>query len=205
VFIVRQTDREGRKHGTQVHYYPNGDSMIVEHYVHGCGADTTRMYYEGGGTRSLQPFADCHKHGKWVSFHENGDTASYGFLENGKHEGAFKVFFESGKLKQRTHYKNDKRHGPMVFYLEDGTRIDSIIYEQGDIVEEFRYFRNGELRIKAKYLSKTNKNITHYDPEGNVTGKIRNGKGEGVYWADDDSGGYRSYHVRYEDGRRVYE
>jgi antitoxin component YwqK of YwqJK toxin-antitoxin module len=204
-FLITQKNKKGQEHGYQYRFHQNGEKSSVKRFVNGCQTDTSWWFRDDGAVQSYRPFRNCKKHGKWASFHENGDTASFGFLKDGKQEGLFKQFYESGQLKQTVMYRNDKRHGPRVEYLENGTRIDSIIYKDGEIVEEYRYFRNGKIRIEAKYHSETDMEITAYDPQGEVSGQIKEGTGTAVIWAENDDGTYREIPVTYKDGLEVFE
>ena len=140
-----------------------------------------------------------------MSFYETGDTLSYGTFRKGKQVGTFKAFYESGKLKELAVYKEDELHGPKVSYRENGLKEDSLVYKNGEIVEEFHYFDNGTLRMKAKYHSETDKDMVFYKPDGEVSGKIKDGTGEATMWVDDGEGGYRSRTITYKDGDMVFK
>jgi len=192
-------------YGTYKRWYENGQLESITKRVGTCPKDTGYDYFVSGNIRTLTPYKNCKTHGTVLGLYENGDTAAKITVINGLTQGTQKNWYENGQLKQTIEYKDDKWHGEFKKYLEDGTLIEKLIYKEGDIVQEFRYFKSGKIRIKATYHSRTDKDITYYDPKGKVAGKIKKGAGEAVMWTDDGNGGYRQTPVKYRGGRKVYE
>lgn len=199
------SELNGEDFNTSKRWFENGQLEYVVRRDGTCPKDTSYVYFESGKISTLTPYQNCKAHGTILGFYENGDTAAKINVINGMTQGTMKNWHPNGQLKQIVEYKDDKRHGEFKKYLEDGTLIEKMLYKEGKITQEFRYFKSGKLRIKAIYHSKTDKDITYYDPKGKVTGKIKKGSGEAIMWADDDNGAYRQTPVKYKDGRKVYE
>lgn len=104
--------------------------------------------------------------------------------------------FDDGARKARTRYRNGLRHGDEVRWREDGLVRDSVIYVDGEILEDWHWYPNGRLKfyLKSKkpgYL----KEGRFYDLGGNLMGKVRRGKGT-VYKFSDEGKLLETYEVK---------
>jgi antitoxin component YwqK of YwqJK toxin-antitoxin module len=107
-------------------------------------------------------------------------------------------FYDNGAPRLRTTYRNGLRHGDEVRWREDGLVQDSIIYQDGEILEDWHWYPNGRLKFFLK--SKTPGIIREgrfYDLGGNLVGKVKRGRGT-VYKFNDEGKLLEEYEV--DDG-----
>jgi len=180
----------GKLHGTQKSWYKNGqiESMIV--FRRGILADTSYAYYKSGALkqRTVQT-------GITISLYENGDTLTVTTVKNGRQIGRAKSLYPYGTLKSVTHFNDSgKKHGLSERWREDGTRKDSIVYDNGDVVEVRRYYDNGKLRYyKRQKAVNRDINAVYYDPHGKKCGEVKNGTGTYISYSDDGKSARRVY------------
>jgi antitoxin component YwqK of YwqJK toxin-antitoxin module len=129
-----------------------------------------------------------------LAFNEKGDTLHKGQCINGKQIGLDETWFTPGKRETRTHYNDSgKKHGLYETWHEDGTRKDSIVYDNGKMIEVREYFVDGKERMWEEY-KKGEKlllwNAIYHDRTGKVCGKVTNGEGEYILY--DENGKYPS-------------
>lgn len=185
VFLVRSY-LNGQKHGFLKQWYPTGELRSIAKYNKGCKVDTSFMYHKSGAINRITPYGRCEEDGVFVVLSDKGDTLAIGLAVRGKSIGRHRAWFESGKKKHVVNYDSTgERHGLYQEWREDGTRKDSLVYHHGKIIEERRYFENGQLGHWIKYKNGKLMYADHYTPEGKPAGKIRNGSGKVILISED--------------------
>jgi antitoxin component YwqK of YwqJK toxin-antitoxin module len=103
--------------------------------------------------------------------------------------GFHKDYYCKNKPKQFIHFNNSgEKHGLCESWYENGAREDSVVYDNGTIIEARRYYTNGKIRY---YKSKCKDALTYeavfYDPSGKKTGEVKNGNGKYIIYSEDGS------------------
>jgi antitoxin component YwqK of YwqJK toxin-antitoxin module len=186
---------------------------------------TERYCYDNGTTRMILPYRNGELDGKEENWHLNGVKAGVASYKNGKNEGlcltwdstGFQTFIGHYRLgkpiglhqgwygsnrpeKIENYNSSGQKHGLCESWREDGTRKDSMVYENGTIVEERQYFLYGAIRAHAVYKNKLMVSAESYAPDGKLMGKIEKGAGYIIMFSEDSN---RRYKVEYKDGKEI--
>jgi len=188
--------KSGKFHGKFTSWYKNGNIKSISTYKNGKSIDTSFSYYESGKIESICPY-----NGVNIVLFENCDTSGIGYLKNGRHIGEYKSWWKKGTLKSITRYNSSgQKHGLCETWYENGNRKDSVVYDNGKIVEARYYFRNGKLRYTAKWHDSLKIEMVTFYPDGRKCSELKSGTGEIKLFIED---GTKSYQYKYKDGRRI--
>ena len=188
--------KSGKFHGKFTSWYKNGNIKSISTYKNGKSIDTSFSYYESGKIESICPY-----NGVNIVLFENGDTSGIGYLKNGRHIGEYKSWWKKGTLKSITRYNSSgHKHGLCETWYENGNRKDSVVYDNGKIVEARYYFRNGKLRYTAKLKNGDIVKAVYFSPDGEKTGEIINGNGTVLIY---DVDGLSPSEFKCKDGKWV--
>ena len=188
--ISVESYKDGKLHGNRISWYANGQLKRISPYSNGKRIDTSFSYHSNGGLniRGVQ-------NGITIVLSESGDTLAITPMCDGKLCGISKGWYPDGLLKSITHYNSSgQKHGLSEEWREDGTRKDSIVYDNGDIIEVRRYFENGKLHYH-KYQKPVNRDINavYYDPKCKKAGEIKNGTGVFIDYSPDGKSAEKVY------------
>jgi antitoxin component YwqK of YwqJK toxin-antitoxin module len=187
----------GKKHGIQEEYFNSGIKNSVIHYNNGCLIDSSIFYHENGRVRSTLYYLNCLCNGPVIVFNENGDTIQKSISVNDKTIGPLENWYSPGKRSSIINYNNSgKKHGLYETWREDGTRKDSIVYDNGKMIEVREYFVDGKERMWEEYKRGEKLllwNALYHDRSGKICGKVI--KGDGEYILYDENGKYPSRSV----------
>ena len=190
------TEKNGELNGKYKRWYENGTLKSISTYKNGKSIDTSFSYYESGKIESICPY-----NGVNIVLFENCDTSGIGYLKNGRHIGEYKSWWKKGTLKSITRYNSSgQKHGLSETWFENGNRKDSVVYDNGKIVEARYYFRNGKLRYTAKLKNGDIVKAVYFSPDGEKTGEIINGNGTVLIY---DVDGLSPSEFKCKDGKWV--
>lgn len=99
---------DGRKHGSEKHYYQNGKLHKHLFYQKGLADKNQYTYYESGHKQRLALFKRGQHHGETTEWYESGEIKSYTLYREGKVQ-AHKKWQTNGSLSVNYIYKNGKR------------------------------------------------------------------------------------------------
>lgn len=182
--------KNGALHGIQKEWYNSGQLRSVTPFSDGRLVDTAFACYENGSLKTRAVL-----NGASITLSKDGDTLTKSPMKNGKPTGISTSYFRNGVKKTRTHHNDSgQKHGLSETWREDGTRKDSIVYDNGDIVEVRRYYNNGKL-LYHKKQKPVNKDINavYYDPKGRECGEVKNGTGTFILYSDDGKSARRFF------------
>ena len=141
------------------------------------------------------------KNGIVKGWNELGDLVSHYEFRNGIPVGFHKSYYSKNRPKEFTHYNDSgQKHGLCETWFENGNRKDSVVYNNGKIVEGRYYFRNGKLRYTAKWHDSLKIEMVTFYPDGRKCSELKSGTGEIKLFIED---GTKSYQYKYKDGRRI--
>jgi len=187
--------RNGKSDGLYRRWHENGKLEYVKRYKDGCPVDTAFEYFDNGQFKSIIPYFECKRNGWRIELSIRGDTLAKGNARNGKSIGTHYAWWSNGKPKFKINYNSSgQKHGLSEEWREDGTRKDSIVYDNGDIIEYREYYENGKLR-RHVYQKPVNRDINavYYDPKGKKVGEVKNGKGTYISYSEDGKSARRVY------------
>jgi antitoxin component YwqK of YwqJK toxin-antitoxin module len=191
----------GKKHGSQKWFYKDGSIEMASSFEHGCEVDTSRMFYPSGRLKRIEPYKDCKREGLFVLFSEDGDTLACGNARNGKSVGAHRAWYENGKRKWVRRYNDEGvRHGLSEEWFDNGARKDSLVYDNGILVEARSYYLTDRVRLWTRSRGERTVEGIWYAPDGEVSGRVKDGHGKGINYAED---GKTRYEFVYQDGDLV--
>ena len=117
-----------------------------------CPQDSIIMTWEDNILRQICRYKDCGSLSECVWLADSGDTLAINYSLNGRTFGLLREWYSNRRLKSNAHYNDSgQKHGPCETWREDGTRIDSIVYKNGDYEEIRKYYANGKIRYHANY------------------------------------------------------
>jgi len=168
-----------------------------------CPSDSTMDIFEDGLLRRKYFYYNCRDSGMFLYFSEKGDTLTKSFFSGRKTIGLFRQWHLNKRPAAVIQYNDSgKKHGLCETWREDGTRSDSVVYNNGELVEERVYFADGKVRYHLVYGDKVNvrrvwysgsidtldeltvANATFYSfKNGKIISSIKNGKGLAT-WCD---------------------
>lgn len=79
-----------------------------------------REYYDDGGVRIEESFAEGWRDGPFVERHRNGRKAREGAFDRGERTGPWKVWFESGTVEEESEWREGVRHGHFAAFWPNG-------------------------------------------------------------------------------------
>jgi antitoxin component YwqK of YwqJK toxin-antitoxin module len=189
--------KNGELDGEQTTWHKNGVIDQKSTFKNGKIVDTSYFYYESGMLKTLSVMT-----GLSFKLSENGDTLGKGYSKDGRNIGTQYAWYENKNRKYITNYNDfGKKHSLEETWHEDGTRKDSVVYDNGIIVEGRYYYKTGKLRYYVKRTTDYKKQeAVYYSPTGKVSGEVKNGFGTYIVYDED---GKEPLERKVEDGKIV--
>lgn len=189
------TQKDGEFDGEYLSYFPSGQLHSQLKYAAGCLVDSGYIFYQSGKVRTRSSHFGCDRRSSSVSWFQNGDTSQIVTPEQTTN------YHENGTLSSIVNYSGRmNKHGLSQSWRKDGSRKDSTVYRDGEITETREYFASGKIRYWAVYEDGLIKNADFYTPQGELSGKIRNGTGTYIIYSGD---GNTRYLDEFKDGKEV--
>jgi antitoxin component YwqK of YwqJK toxin-antitoxin module len=128
----------GKLHGEQRSYLPNGKLRKVTHYNNGLLDGPMYTLTEKGSKESQLNYKNGKKNGVWTYYFDSGKTARIENWKDGKKNGEFKTFDERGQVLNTENYLADIPVGKHESYYTDGKLSYSCTFSnKGEKIEEF--------------------------------------------------------------------
>jgi len=147
-----QTDKNGKKQGRWMKYYPNGKIMYDGFFNDDKPTGEFKRYYEDNVLKALLIFSKNGTEATTTLYYPNGLIASKGKYVNQLKEGKWQFFSSTneGLLIREEEYASNKRNGLSVTYYPDSTIAEKLYYEN-DIRngEWIKYYPDGTLTFKT--------------------------------------------------------
>jgi antitoxin component YwqK of YwqJK toxin-antitoxin module len=175
---INQTDKEGRKQGRWIKYYPAGNVMydgffkddkpdgefkrfyednviksLLTFSKNGTEAGA-RLYYSNGMIASTGKYVNQLKEGKWQFFSSTneGVLISEEEYSGDKRNGLSITYYPNGTIAEKLYYNNDIRNGEWVKYYPDGTLTFETTFRNGKLNGSFEaFFENGKTEFLGQY------------------------------------------------------
>ena len=207
--VLNQTDDEGKKQGTWVKKFENGQERYRGEFKDDKPVGTFFYYYEDGAKSSEVVYVGQDGSSSTAKFfHKNGTIMGEGKYLNQQKDGEWKYYDDQSMLSSIDNYKNGKLNGMnKVFFLNGNVAaeipfIDGL--KNGDFIE---YFSDGIIKMQGTYQDNTytGKYLQNYaDGKLMVEGEYKAAVKDGLwkYFADD--GRLKAQQV-YETGDLIKE
>lgn len=207
--LINQTDKNGKKQGTWVKTYENGQERYRGQFLNDIPVGTFFYYDEDGNkTLELTYLNEDGEKAKAQFFHLNGTVMGQGMYRNKMKNGTWKYFDDQSVLSSEDEYMSGKLHGASKVYFLNGRVAAEIPYAEGlkngDFIE---YFPDGTVNLKGTYQDNTYTGayVQNY-PSGEpmVTGQYKAAVKDGkwLYYAED---GHIKAQQYYEQGKLIKE
>ncbi len=121
----------GKKEGTWVRYYNNGQLFSVSNYKKGRKNGAWITYNNEGHLIEKGQYKNDLEEGLWIRLFKNGIINYKGKFKNGKKSGSWIAYHYNGQLKFKGNYKNGLKEGYWEYFSKSG-----YLYE--DYSGEFR-------------------------------------------------------------------
>lgn len=173
--------RNGVRHGSERHFYANGQLESERHYVDGEETDGERIRYDENGTvKERYSIVDGEKHG----VHEHS---------------------RNGVVFKRVHYKHGQMDGLFQRFTSDGEKVLEAPYVDGERHGLVKEWRKGKLSRETHYRAGKRHGVAKRWKNGVLVEKIQyvdnRKRGDARYFHDD--GSLELYEHRDEDGKRT--
>jgi antitoxin component YwqK of YwqJK toxin-antitoxin module len=125
----------GRKNGTWIRYYPDGQKQSEIEYTNGRPKGYYITYFENGEVEEEGQWVRQKNIGTFKRYYENGNIMQeFSFNEAGIRDGVQKYYYENGQIEIEVTMVNGKEDGVMRRYTEDG-KIKSELSVSNGIVD----------------------------------------------------------------------
>jgi len=165
----------GKLHGCQLSWYPNGQLMYKKFYTTGtlnedftwysngkpkstktrdCKNNTVESFYwyESGSLKRSETINELSKEITVSGWYENGMRESKKHLINGKFEEEQIQWWDDGKLMIREFYKDGKREGQKLVWRKNGQLSSKRFFKEGEMEGDQTWLReNGQIYAKGFY------------------------------------------------------
>jgi antitoxin component YwqK of YwqJK toxin-antitoxin module len=202
---LNQTDQMGRKQGTWVKTYPNGNIMYEGFFVDDHPSGEFKRYYDDKKIKALLTYSEDGKEAQVVNYYPNGNIAAKGTYINQKKEGKWQFYSASSEnhLISDEYYSDNIRNGTSVRFYPNGTIAEKVIYTN-DIKngEWIKYHLNGSVSLRSAYANgKINGKFEVWYEDGMIefSGQYKNDLRDGL-WLIYNSDGSLRYRIKYKDG-----
>lgn len=101
---------QGKRHGAEIHWYPNGQRWIERQYEEGREKGTHMAWYPDGSVKYIKHFHQGKPHGDFMDWHSNGTLSQFVRYEHGR-EIAAKSWTAGGKPFYNYTWRNGERVG----------------------------------------------------------------------------------------------
>ena len=129
----------GKKEGTWVRYYTNGQLFSVSNYKNGRKNGAWITYNKEGHLIEKGQYKNDLEEGSWIRLFDNGTINYKGQFKNGKKSGSWIAYHYNGQLKYQGNYKNGKKQGYWEYFSASG-----FLYE-----DYSGYFKNNK-KVSSK-------------------------------------------------------
>ena len=132
------TINNGKKHGTWISYWENGQPHHKENYINGNKEGEWISYWENGQLNQKGNYKNGKREGAWSSYTDDGQVFRKGNYKNGKREGAWIEYYSGGGLYQKGTYKNGREEGMWIKYETHGGYMKNLsgIYKDGKKISD---------------------------------------------------------------------
>lgn len=193
---------DGRKSGTWIWWYENGNKKDQCKYKEGAYIDTVYHWYESGQIKQIEILANkkivdngCSScNGTIIRYFENGKLKEKFTSDGGSFEGSYIHFEENGAWDIRT-FKNDSLNGPTTEHDIDSTGNVTIVvgqYKKNKETGLWRWFDKDSVLFQTlNYTNgKTFGMLQTYYSNGKIAkeGFVNDGKYNGAFKYYDDKG-----------------
>ena len=131
--------QNGKKEGTWVRYYINGQLFSVSNYKKGKKNGAWITYNNEGHLIEKGQYENDLEEGSWIRLFDNGIINYKGKFKNGKKTGSWIAYYYNGKLKYQGNYKNGTKEGYWEYFSASG-----FLYE-----DYSGYFKNNK-KVSSK-------------------------------------------------------
>lgn len=202
---LNRTDKEGRKQGHWIKYYPNGNILYDGIFVNDQPSGEFKRYYEDKALKSVLVFTENGTEAQARLYYPNGFIASEGKYSNHLKEGKWQFFSPTNEdlLIREEEYSRDKKEGISVVYYPDRKVAEKINYKSGLRHGEYlKFYPDGTLMLRTSYTKgmadgKFEAFFENGKPE--MTGEYRNNLREGQ-WIIYRKDGRQRFITRYSAG-----
>jgi antitoxin component YwqK of YwqJK toxin-antitoxin module len=102
----------GSLHGTEKHWYSNGQLGMYRRYNNGIKIDTHRGWWQNGNKKFTYPINKKGRYqGEVKEWYESGQQFKSFNFENGKEKGSQKLWKSDGRIKANYVIKNGQKYG----------------------------------------------------------------------------------------------
>lgn len=132
--------KDGKMHGAQKSFYPNGEAHTETVYVEGLATGPTRIWDEKGNLTSEGLMKNGKLDGRFVEYWPGTEQPQRIIhYRAGVTHGSVTEYYKSGKLKRKRMFRNEAAHGEDLLYNEDGAVAEKRYWFDGNPVtrEEF--------------------------------------------------------------------
>ena len=200
--IHNQKDEQGKKHGTWVKKYPNGQVQYQGHFEHGQPSGTFHRYFPDGDTMAIMD----HSHPKGVYtqlFNKKGQKQAEGLYIDQKKDSTWMFYNEKGQVIMQESYEMGKRDGRSVKFFPNADTSHVTTWQDGKKHGIYKaFFPNGRLKLRAHYKEdELQGNFTIFFPNGfkEIIGSYRNNLRHGK-WIYMENRTDTARVVQYQDG-----
>lgn len=172
---LNQYDAQGKKHGTWIKKYPNGNIQYKATFEHGKPVDTMKRYHENGNLKAIMKFKS-NNHVFVELYDKKGEKKAQGNYQNRRKDSTWTLYSLEGDVISKENYDQGELHGKTMKFYPDGDTSQVTHWQHGKRDGTFKqFFEDGTLKLIAYYTEgKLDGPMTIFYPDGYK-------KTEGIY------------------------
>ncbi len=201
---LNQTGPNGKKQGTWVKYYSNGNKKYQGEFKDGKPIGELVRYYPDGGVQARLLHLDNSPKVRARLYHDNGKIAARGIFAGTRKDSTWRYFSaKDGHLVSTEEWDKGQKEGVSKTYFENGQVAQEVQWEDGQKHGLWRTcFPNGEVKFESRYQNGLLDGLfVIFYPSGRpeITGNYQEGEKHGE-WVQYDRDGKKLSVIRYEHG-----
>ncbi|MFT4974184.1 MAG: G3E family GTPase/antitoxin component YwqK of YwqJK toxin-antitoxin module [Myxococcota bacterium] len=124
-------DDRGRRHGTALRWYPDGQLRALVDYEGGRRHGRYRAWHPDGTLAVEGSYDHDREHGRWRSYDGQGELQMELPCVEGSTEGTCRSYYPGGVVARQWTARAGREEGPVTVYLTDGSRFSEASFRDG--------------------------------------------------------------------------
>lgn len=179
-------------------YYPGGE-IKLRYYVNEEGKKDGSFitYYKNGNKQSESRYKNGKLDDLWMRWYSDGNPEAKGYYKNGMGDGLWSNWYPNKNLKSEGHFKNGDKDGVWMEYYPNGDHKSEIHHKDGRMDGLWKeWYPNGNHKFEG-YVKNDRKNGIwkewYVDGNPQSEGEFKDGNKIGVWTMWDQSGNKNIY------------
>ncbi|MFN2396423.1 MAG: hypothetical protein ABR597_12130 [Bacteroidales bacterium] len=123
-------------HGKWLFYNEQGVLVSEHEYKNGMNHGIWKVFYPDDTIAEKETWENGAKNGRFERYYPDGSVYMVANYENDLLNGTYELYFPNGNLLVKGEYVDNLNEGRWVYYIEEGDVRKTVIYENGEVIDE---------------------------------------------------------------------